>query len=54
MFLTAASSESYNSVISTVADKSRKYLIDDRKSVREIVTVNENMNKKFYELTQRL
>ena len=49
MFLTAALSENYNSVISTVADESWKHLIDDRKqfSVREIVTVNENITKNF-------
>ena len=36
--------------------KSMKHLVDDLKQifVREIATVNQNMNKKFDELTQKL
>ena len=36
--------------------KSMKHLVDDLKQffAREIATVNENMNKKFDELTQKL
>ena len=39
-----------------MANKSAKYLIDDLKEslAREIASVNENMNKKFNELTQKL
>ena len=39
-----------------MADKSAKHLVDDLKQffAREIATVNENMNKQFDELTQRL
>ena len=39
-----------------MADKSAKHLADDLKQffAREIATVNENMNKQFDELTQRL
>ena len=39
-----------------MANKSTKYLTDDLKQffAREIATVNENMNKKFDKLTQRL
>ena len=37
-----------------MADKSTKHLIDDLKQffVKEIASVNENMNKKFDELTE--
>ena len=39
-----------------MADKSAKHFVDDLKQffAREIATVNENMNKQFDELTQRL
>ena len=39
-----------------MADQTTKHLVDDLKKffAKEIAIVNENMNKKFDELTQRL